>query len=97
MIKEKPQGMKGPSLEPIVFGGVAFYLDHENKLATPIQPTKLSSTRTSSLVTKSKSMLQDKHTSLEPQNKQISQKSSLLVTPQPKSTASSPAIAPRKV
>lgn len=34
-------GAQRPMLEPIVIGGVAFYLDHENLLVIPMEPTQL--------------------------------------------------------
>jgi len=41
MILPKAPGLTRPNFEPVVVGGVAFYLDHENQLAIPIRPTVL--------------------------------------------------------
>ena len=43
MIKPMEPGLRGPNFEPVVLGGVAFYLDHVNKMAVPMKPTKLES------------------------------------------------------
>ena len=39
LIRPKEPGQSHAMLEPVVVAGVAFYLDHENKLAVPMKPT----------------------------------------------------------
>ena len=38
---EPEEAAKNPNLEPVVIAGVAFFLDHENQLVIPVEPSKL--------------------------------------------------------
>jgi len=40
-IRPAAPGLHSTTLEPVVIGGVAFYLDHENQMVIPMDPTEL--------------------------------------------------------
>ena len=44
-------------MEPVVIAGVAFYLDHENQIAIPVEPTALPAEQSSLSKSNSKASL----------------------------------------